>query len=68
MVKFRQILYNFVIQRWLHKVTKLSDGVIILSPTQTPSKRGLDVGIGPKQPCQHLGPDFRQLSTGKKIM
>ena len=66
MVKFRQILCNFVIQRWLHVVTKLSDGVIISSPAQTSPKKGLDVGIGPKKPCQYLGPDFRQLSTGKK--
>jgi hypothetical protein len=25
-----------------------------------------DVGMGQKRPCQHLGPDFRQLSTLKK--
>jgi hypothetical protein len=28
--------------------------------------QGLDVGKAQNRQCQHLGPDFRQLSTGKK--
>jgi hypothetical protein len=32
-------------------VTKLPDGRVISSPTQTKQKKGLDVGIGPKRPC-----------------
>ncbi len=30
--------------------------------------KGLDVGKANKRPCQHLGPEFRQFSTRKKIL
>ena len=43
----------------IQKVTKSPDGRVISSPTQTKQKKGLDVGIGPKRPCQHLCSYFR---------
>jgi hypothetical protein len=47
-------------------MTRLPDVRVISSPTQNYKNWGLDVGLGQKRPCQHLGPDFRQLSTLKK--
>jgi hypothetical protein len=28
----------------------------------------LGFGLGPKRPCQHIGPDLTQLSYGKKLV
>jgi hypothetical protein len=45
---------------------KLQDDNLISSPQQDSKNWGLDVGKGQKRPCQHLNPEFGQLSTGKK--
>jgi hypothetical protein len=47
-------------------VTKLADSLLISSPQDILKNRALDVGKAQKRQCQHLGPNFRQLSTGKK--
>jgi hypothetical protein len=47
-------------------VTKLADSPLISSPKEILKNRALDVGKAQNRQCQHLGPDFRQLSTGKK--
>jgi hypothetical protein len=47
-------------------VTKLADSLLISSPEQFKKIQALDVGKAQNRQCQHLGPDFRQLSTGKK--
>jgi hypothetical protein len=48
-------------------VTKLADSLLISSPQEILKNRVLDVGKAQKRQCQHLGPDFIQLSTGKNM-
>jgi hypothetical protein len=47
-------------------LTKLPDSGATSSPLRNKKKWGLNIGRGLKRPCQHLGPEFRQLSTEKK--
>ncbi len=51
---------------WSDEVTTLEAGLLMSSPLHDKKNRGLYVGKALKTPCQHIDPEFRQLSTGKK--
>ncbi len=51
----------------VEELTKLQNGHVISSLPQSKKDCDLDVGKGSKKPYKHLDPEFRQLSTRKKI-